>query len=95
MKRSESSFIWDLNRETENVEKHGIDFLTAAKAFLDPKRKIAVDSRHSKHEERFYCIGKVEGKILTVRFVYRGGKIRIFGAGYWRKGERFYEEGRK
>ncbi|MGB4520668.1 MAG: BrnT family toxin [Candidatus Omnitrophota bacterium] len=43
-------------------------------------------------EERFFCIGKVEGKILTVRFIYRGGKIRIFGAGYWRKGERYYEK---
>ena len=25
---------------------------------------------------------------MTVRFVYKGKKIRIFGAGYWRKGRK-------
>jgi hypothetical protein len=30
--------------------------------------------------------------VLTVRFTYRGGVIRIFGAGYWRKGKRIYEQ---
>jgi len=34
----------------------------------------------------------VGGNILTVRFVYREGKIRIFGAGFWRKGRKYYEE---
>lgn len=33
----------------------------------------------------------VDGKVLTVRFVYQSWKIRIFGAGYWRGGERYYE----
>jgi hypothetical protein len=28
---------------------------------------------------------------LTVRFTYRRGLIRIFGAGYWRKGKQIYE----
>lgn len=70
-------------------------FVTASKAFKDPKRKIYIDSEHSKREERLFCIGKVEDKILTVRFTYRGGKIRIIGAGYWRKGERYYEKEEK
>ena len=87
-----SSFIWDPERESANVYKHGIDFVTAAKAFKDPKRKIYTDSKHSKKEERLFCIGKVEGKIITVRFIYREGKIRIFGAGYWRKGRYYYEK---
>jgi hypothetical protein len=30
--------------------------------------------------------------IITVRFTYRYGKIRIFGAGYWRKGKKEYEK---
>jgi hypothetical protein len=29
---------------------------------------------------------------LTVRFVIRGDRIRIIGAGYWRKGKLFYEQ---
>jgi hypothetical protein len=28
---------------------------------------------------------------MTVRFTYRAGVIRIFGAGYWRKGKKIYE----
>lgn len=86
------SFIWDQRKELANVKKHGVDFTTAAEAFKDAKRKIYIDSRHSKHEGRFFCIGKVDEKILTVRFIYRQDKIRIFGAGYWRKGRDYYEK---
>lgn len=86
------SFIWDEEKESANIHKHGVDFATAAKVFKDPKRKIYIDSKHSKKEERLFCIGKVENKILTVRFTCRREKIRIFGAGYWRKGAQYYEE---
>jgi hypothetical protein len=43
-------------------------------------------------EERFYCFGRVERGVLTVRFTYRDGVIRIIGAGFWRKGEAVYEQ---
>jgi uncharacterized DUF497 family protein len=86
------SFIWDDKKELENIGKHGVDFITAIEVFKDKERKIYTDSRHSREEERLFCIGKARGKILTVRFTYRGGKIRIFGAGYWRKGKEYYEK---
>lgn len=92
MDKETSSFIWDPERELANVYKHGVDFITGAKAFKDPKRKIYTDSKHSEKEERYFCIGKVGDKILTVRFTYHAGKIRIFGAGYWRKGRDYYEK---
>ena len=91
MDRDFDDFIWDINKELANVRKHGIDFSTAARAFNDPCRKVFIDSRHSVHEPRYFCIGKVMGRIITVRFLYRQGKIRIFGAGYWRMGVRIYE----
>jgi hypothetical protein len=34
----------------------------------------------------------VDGGVMTVRFTWRGGVIRIFGAGYWRKGRAIYEQ---
>ncbi|MBI5573002.1 MAG: BrnT family toxin [Elusimicrobia bacterium] len=86
------SFIWDIEKENSNVEKHGIDFFTALKVFKDPKRKIFIDSKHSEKEERYFCVGKAGDKILTVRFTYRAGIIRVFGAGSWRKGVRYYEK---
>ena len=30
--------------------------------------------------------------MLTVRFTYRTSKIRIIGAGFWRKGKNIYEK---
>ena len=53
---------------------------------------IAKDTAHSSREPRFFCFGRVGEGILTVRFTYRGGVIRIFGAGYWRKGKTIYEK---
>ena len=85
-------FLWDVPKEFENVLKHGVDFETAKRAFLDPKRRILFDTGHSQSESRFFCLGKVAGKVLTVRFTYRGQDIRIIGAGYWRKGKTIYEK---
>ena len=91
MDKHYGGFVWNVEKEKVNVAKHGVDFAAASRAFLDPKRKIFLNLKHSGTERRFYCIGSVGGKILTVRFVYRDGKIRIFGAGHWRGGKRYYE----
>lgn len=84
-------FEWDDAKDSENIAKHGISFGTAQRAFLDPVRVIAEDVTHSASERRFYCMGRVGNGIVTVRFTYRSGAIRIIGAGYWRKGKRLYE----
>lgn len=86
------SFVWDTEKEASNISKHGVDFITASQVFKDDKRKIYTDSKYNEKEERLFCIGKAGTKIITVRFTYREGKIRIFGAGYWRKGEDYYEK---
>lgn len=92
MDKIAGSFIWDEEKELNNIQKHGVDFIAAAKAFKDPNRKIYVDSKHTGEEERFFCIGMVEEKILTVRFTYRQRRIRIYGAGHWRRGAGYYEK---
>ena|SRR3989338_9452683 len=89
------SFVWDAEKERYNRRVHGIDFKQASEVFFDPKRIIAVDALHSKTEERFFCIGRVGNKIATVRFVCREQKIRIIGAGFWRKGRKLYERKNK
>jgi uncharacterized DUF497 family protein len=90
-----SSFEWDDLKNVSNIAKHGVDFVVAQRAFLDPARIIAENMRHSSIERRYFCIGAVDGNILTVRFTWRGNKIRIFGAGYWRKGRQVYEKGQR
>lgn len=87
-----TDFEWDPNKDLENQKKHGFAFVEAQYAFADPHRVIAEDVTHSEQEQRYYCFGKVGGGILTVRFTYREGVIRIIGAGYWRKGKVIYDQ---
>jgi hypothetical protein len=86
------TFEWDEQKNRDNQNKHGVSFERAQYAFADSNRVIAEDLSHSGHEKRFYCIGKVGKGIITVRFTFRKNIIRIFGAGYWRKGKRIYEK---
>lgn len=76
-----TNFEWDPKKNAINIVKHRISFQEAQRAFLDPKRIIAKDVEHSKTETRYYCFGKVDEEIITVRC-----------AGYWRKGRKIYEK---
>ena len=88
----EPTFEWDAAKDRENRERHGVSFGSAQYAFADPSRVVARDVTHSREEDRFFCFGRVGEAVLTVRFTYREGTIRIFGAGYWRKGKKIYEQ---
>jgi len=91
--RRRTAFEWDTEKDISNQVKHGVSFIIAQYAFADPERVILVDVTHTtESEKRYYCLGKVDEGILTVRFTYREHRIRIFGAGYWRKGRRIYDE---
>ena len=85
-------FEWDEEKDQANYKKHDVSFYEAQKAFLDPRRIIAKDVEHSHSEQRYYCFGKVNASVMTVRFTYRANRIRIIGAGYWRKGRKIYEK---
>lgn len=87
-----SSFEWHEEKNRENQTRHGVSFEVAQYAFMDEHRIIITDEKHSQNEERLFCIGKVDDQILTVRFTYRDGMIRIFGAAEWRKWRKYYEQ---
>ena len=84
-------FEWDPDKDLANQQKHRVSFAEAQYAFADSHRVIAEDLDHSTKEKRYYCFGRVDRGVVTVRFTYRDGIIRIFGAGYWRKGKAIYE----
>lgn len=90
-----SDFEWDEQKNSANRLKHGVAFYEAQYAFADRNRVIVEDLEHGKDEERFFCIGKIKNEIMTVRFTVRDGKIRLIGAGYWRKGRKIYEQKNK
>lgn len=85
-------FEWDDDKNKYNQKIHRVSFELAKKAFEDPNMLIVEDTKHSHTEKRLYCIGKVGGDILMVRFTIRKSKVRIFGAGYWRQGKKIYEK---
>jgi len=91
MEKKKTKFEWDEEKEAINRDKHGVSFALAQYVFADPKRVILKDMAHSENEQRYYCLGEVAEGIMTVRFTYRNDVIRIFGAGYWRKGKDIYE----
>ena len=86
------TFEWDRHKNVENQEKHGVSFDLAQHAFADTKRIVAKDKKHSTNEQRYFCFAKVGRGVMTVRFTYREGVVRIFGAGYWSKGRETYEK---
>jgi uncharacterized protein len=72
-------FAWDTAKERANRKKHGIDFQTAAKVFLDPY-VIEFDDHDATGERRFNAIGLVDGRMLFVAYALRGDVVRIISA---------------
>lgn len=59
-------FEWDIEKEKENIIKHGIDFTVAVHVFLDNNRIEFYDNRHSESKDRYYTIGLVNRHIMVV-----------------------------
>ena len=77
-------FEWDPKKEALNLAKHGVSFVEAQRFYRSTQSHRKA---HSKKEPRLFCIGRSRRGIVTVRFIQRGDRIRIIGAGYWRKGQ--------
>jgi uncharacterized DUF497 family protein len=72
-------FEWDSAKERADRKKHGVDFRTAAKVFLDPF-VIEFDDADAAGEPRFGAIGLVDGRMLFVAYTMRGDAVRIISA---------------
>ena len=72
-------FEWDATKERPNRKRHGLDFRTAAKVFLDP-HAIEFDDRDAEDELRFNTIGLVDGRMVFVTYTMRGAVVRIISA---------------
>jgi uncharacterized protein len=81
MVRPMSDFEWDPVKDRVNRAKHGIGFELAQLAFLDPLRVIAEDLDHGGGEPRYFCFGRVESAVMTVRFTMAKPKDQDFRGG--------------
>jgi len=76
-------FDWDIKKNINNINKHGISFKEAASVFSDANAIYFDDESHSDSEERFIIIGKSKKlNILMVCHCYRNDDliIRIISA---------------
>ena len=72
-------FEWDTAKELANRKKHGIDFRTAAKVFLDPY-VIEFDDTGASGELRTNAIGLVDSRMIFVTYTMRDDVVRIISA---------------
>jgi len=83
-------FEYDNNKSASNLEKHGINFVTAQALWLDPS---LVEIRvKSEGEPRFLVIANINNKHWSAVITYRGSNIRIISVRRSRKKEvKLYE----
>ncbi|MDR0463518.1 MAG: BrnT family toxin [Treponema sp.] len=79
------NFVWQPEKEQENIKKHGINFPDAVQIFRDPCRIERHDDDNSITEERWQTMG-MAGKVLFVVYTERGEDTWIISA---RKAEPF------
>ncbi len=81
---SDNEFEWSLQKEQENLAKHGVSFELARHVFDDPAHASG-DGYDKDGEVRYDTIGRVtEHLVLRVTHTYRAHRIRIISA---RKGD--------
>ena len=78
------TFEWDERKREANIQKHGVDFLRAAKIFANPILE-RIDDRGDYGEERRIAIGQWEGSYTVVIYTWRGESRRIISA--WKAGK--------
>lgn len=73
-------FEWDEIKSQACFDQRGFDFAYITRAFLDPDRIIAPDTRYDYGEIRFRLMGMIEGRLYIVVYTLRGKLVRIISA---------------
>lgn len=86
-KLNPAEFEWDPKKNQETIQRRGISLKRAMKIFNGPVVRW-VDHRQDYGERRWVTVGRAEGRLMTVVYTIRGGKIRIISARKANKNER-------
>ena len=73
-------FEWDDAKAAANIEKHGLSFEAATDVFRDPGLSEIDASRLVDGETRRKALGLVDGRLIAVVYVVRGGVVRLISA---------------
>jgi len=76
-----TGFDWDDANTHKNWERHKVTPEEAEDVFFHEPLIVRSDVRHSKHEKRYYALGRTNvGRCLFVVFAQRRSLIRIISA---------------
>lgn len=81
------TFEWDEVKAQKNLEKHGVEFPIAMRAFLDVNR-LEYESDGEYDERRWIVIGLVSDQLLVVVYTMRGEVYRLISARRAERNER-------
>ena len=75
-------FEWDVGKEVENRERHGISFDEAKELFTSGVDYLEIyDAEHSHEEDRFIAVGLVRRGLIVVVYTERQEDVvRIISA---------------
>ncbi len=75
------NFEWDTVKAATNLQKHGVSFEIAARAFEDELSATFPDPDHSSGETRLitYALAQ-DGRLLVISHTEKSGTIRIISA---------------
>jgi uncharacterized DUF497 family protein len=79
--------VWDQNKNTNNIVKHGIDFNDLREAFNNIML-IKRDDRADYGEDRFIGIGQIQSTVIVIVWTVREDQTRIISARKANKKER-------
>lgn len=93
---SELKFAWDEGNITKSEKKHSVTQIEAEEVFFN-QPLVVEDSAHSRHERRFWALGRTGGKkSIHVTFTIRKDRLRVISARPMSKKERdIYEKATK
>ena len=72
-------FAWDEAKNSDNIEKHGLDFEDAKRIFAGPCLERP-DRRRDYGEERWISVDAVDRHEIVVVYTWRGEKRRLISA---------------
>ena len=88
------TFDWDPIKAKSNFWKHGVSFVEASTALLDPLSKTELDPDHSVEEHRFITFGvSARQRLLVVSYTENANVIRVISARLATRSEREIYEG--
>ncbi len=72
-------FEWDIRKNQQNIEKHGISFVHAVRIFDRPSLTF-INIRQDYGETRYVAIGKIDDLIYFVVYTIRENCYRLISA---------------